>query len=235
MENGMAPYDHFCWMLLPGAEKRSCFPLAACVPFLYSDGWKYFLLTESISLVDLCGEFLSACDLSTHPSLVQYMDIRFSDTFVQSNCSFNWLSTVMDITHQVSTLAILAFSSHIWESRRAVEVIPANFKMWSCIASREFSTLHARFPVMYQLLENWIRYFVHNTQFQKTLMQSTQFHLFTAVNLVLEYWVIYWYVCAVLYLLVDVLWRPRGFQCLSLFSKSVVTVSDGTMGWSTPF
>jgi hypothetical protein len=44
-------------------------------------------------------------------------------------------------------------------------------------------------PVMYQLLETLLRYFVHNTQFQKILMQSTQFHLFTAVNLVLDFWV----------------------------------------------
>ncbi len=168
-------------------------------------------MIERISLVDLCGEFLSACDLSTRSSLVQCIHIRFSDTFVQSNCSFNWLPPVMDIIHQVSTLAILAFSSQIWWSRRAVEVIPANFKMWSCILSRESSTLGARFPVMYQLLENWLRYFVHNTQFQKILMQSTQFHLFTAVNLVLEYRVFHWYAH---YLLVDVLWRWRGFHCL---------------------
>ncbi len=147
MENGMASYDHFCWMLLSGAEKRSCFPLAACVIFLYSEGWKNLLVTERISLVDLCGEFLSACDLSTRPSLVRYIHIRISDTFVQSNCSFNRLSPVMDITHQVSALAILAFSSHIWWSRRAVEVIPANFKTWSCTASREFSTFHARSPL----------------------------------------------------------------------------------------
>jgi hypothetical protein len=46
-------------------------------------------VTERISLVDLCGEFLSAYDLSTRPSLVQYIQIRFSDNFVQSNCSFN--------------------------------------------------------------------------------------------------------------------------------------------------
>lgn len=100
-------------MLLSGAEKRSCFPLAACVIFLYIEGWKNFLVTERISLVDLCGEFLSACDLSTRPSLVQYIHIRFPDTFVQSNYSFNQLSPVMDITHQVSTVAILAFSSDI--------------------------------------------------------------------------------------------------------------------------
>lgn len=62
--------------------------------FCNSEGWKNVLVTERISLVDLCGEFLSAYDLSTRPSLVQYIQIRFSDNFVQSNCSFNWLSPV---------------------------------------------------------------------------------------------------------------------------------------------